>query len=193
MQITETYSNGTLPISQGGDVPSRKFADELREQSGYHRLIQVRRAVGFWWYRLLLIVIAGLISSFLAPLFLSHPRIIIGGLGAVVLLFFVVKYVDWGILLVAIFATAFFPVVLQVKSLNASAEQPLIILFFALLFVQIVFHVRKPVFPWFWSIWPWLGMLAMVSLSLICLSAIGDFFAGSFFLQPHQIRGNDLP
>jgi hypothetical protein len=37
-------------------------------------------------------------------------------------------------------------------------------------------------------------MLAMVSLGLICGSAIGDFFAGSFFLQPRQIGGfNDLP
>jgi len=37
-------------------------------------------------------------------------------------------------------------------------------------------------------------MLALVALGLICGSAVGDFFAGSFFLQPRQIGGfNDLP
>jgi O-antigen ligase len=37
-------------------------------------------------------------------------------------------------------------------------------------------------------------MLALVSLGLICGSAVGDFFAGSFFLQPRQIGGfNDMP
>jgi O-antigen ligase len=37
-------------------------------------------------------------------------------------------------------------------------------------------------------------ILALVGLGLICGSAVGDFFAGSFFLQPRQIGGfNDLP
>src|SRR2546425_722363 len=147
MQITDTFSGGVLPPTQGGDASARKFAGELRKQRRYHRLIQLRRATGFWWYRLLLIVIAGIASPFLAPLFLADPKIIIGGMGAIVLLFFVAKYADWGLLLIAIFATAFFPAVLQVKSLSASPVQPLIILLFCILVVQIVFHVREPVFP----------------------------------------------
>jgi O-antigen ligase len=169
MQITDTFSGGASPLSPGGDASARKFASELRKQRRHHRLIQLRRATGFWWYRLLLIVIAGLASPFLAPLFLASPKTIIGGMGAIVLLFFVVKYADWGLLLIAIFATAFFPAVLQVKSLSASPVQPLIILLFIILIVQTVFHVREPVFPSFWSIWPLLGIIVMAFVSQIMI------------------------
>src|SRR6266571_4966097 len=144
MQIPDTFSKSAFPLSQGGDVPARKFADELRTQRRFHCLIQVRRAVGFWWYRLLLIVIAGLISTYLTPLFLSDPKIILGGLGAIVLFFFVAKHADWGLLLVSIFATAFFPDVLQLKSLTASPLQPVIVFLFCILIVQTLFHMREP-------------------------------------------------
>ncbi len=167
MQITDTYSKGVFPPSPDGDASARKFASELRKQRIRHRLIQLSRATGFWWYRLLLIAIAGLASPFLAPLFLADPKIIIGAMGAIALLFFVVKYADWGLLLVAIFATAFFPAVLQVKSLSASPVQPLLILLFCILIVQTVFHVREPVFPSFWSIWPWLGIILLAFVSQI--------------------------
>ena len=167
MQITDSFSGGVHPPAQGGDASARKFAGELRKQRRYHRLIQLRRATGFWWYRLLLIVIAGLISPFLAPLFLANPKIVIGGLGAIVLLFYIAKYADWGLLLIAIFATAFFPAVLQVKSLSASPVQPLLIVLFCILVVQIVFHAREPVFPSFWSIWPWLGIIFLAIISQI--------------------------
>jgi O-antigen ligase len=167
MQISDTFSGGASPSLPGGDASTRKFASELRKQRRNHRLIQLRRATGFWWYRLLLIVIAGLASPFLAPLLLASPKIIIGGMGAIVLLFIVVKYADWGLLLIAIFATAFFPAVLQVKSLGASPVQPLIILLFIILIVQTAFHVREPVFPSFWSIWPWLGIIVLAFVSEI--------------------------
>ena len=186
MQITNTVSKSAFPPTQGEDASARKFAGELRKQRRYHRLIQLRRATGFWWYRLLLIIIAGLISSYLAPLFLADPKIIIGGMGAIVLLFFVAKYADWGILLIAIFATAFFPAVLQVKSLSASPEQPLIILLFSILVVQIVFHVREPVLPSFWSIWPWLGIIVLAFVSEIMIQFTWTH------LVPRKINNNPI-
>jgi O-antigen ligase len=167
MQLTNTFSGGASPPGRDGDAPARNIAGELRKQRRKHRLIQLRRATGFWWYRLLLVVIAGLASPFLAPLLLTYPKIVLGGMGAVVLLFFVVKYAEWGLLLIAIFATAFFPAVLQVKSLSASPVQPLIILLFCILIVQTVFHAREPVFPSFWSIWPWLGIILLAFVSEI--------------------------
>jgi len=147
MQITDMYPGSTFPPSPGGDAYERKFADDLRRQRRYHHFIRLRRATGFWWYRLLLIVIAGLASPFLAPLLLASPKIFFGGMGAIVLLFFVARYADWGLLLIAIFATAFFPAVLKVKSLSSSQVQPLLILLFCILVVQIVFHVREPILP----------------------------------------------
>lgn len=186
MQFTDTFSKGALPPTQGGEVSTRKFADELRKQRRYHRLILLRRATGFWWYRLLLVVIAGIASSFLAPLFLSSPKTIIGGIGAIVLLFFVAKYADWGLLLIAIFATAFFPAVLQVKSLSASPVQPLLVLLFVILIVQIVFHVRQPVFPSFWSIWPWLGIILLAFVSEIMVQFTWTH------LVPHRINTNPI-
>src|SRR5260370_6646465 len=167
MQITDTYSGSTYPPSRGADESAQKFAGDLRTQRRYYRFIRIRRAIGFWWYRLLLIVIAGLAAPFLAPLLLANPKIFLGGMGAIVLLFFVARFADWGLLLIAIFATAFFPAVLQVKSLSASPVQPLIILLFCILVVQIVFHVREPVLPSFWSIWPWLGIILLAFVSQI--------------------------
>ena len=75
MQITDTYSGGTFPPLPGGDASAQKFAVDLRKQRRYHRLIRLRRATSFWWYRLLLIVIAGLAAPFLAPLLLANPKI----------------------------------------------------------------------------------------------------------------------
>jgi O-antigen ligase len=167
MQITDSFSGGASPSLPGADASARNIAGELRKQRRTHRLIRLQRAAGFWWYRLLLIVIAGLASPFLAPLLLTYPKIVLGGMGAVVLLFFVAKYADWGLLLVAIFTTALFPAVLQVKSLSASPVQPLVILLFCLLIVQTVFHAREPVFPSFWSIWPWLGIIVLAFVSEI--------------------------
>ena len=186
MQITEAYSNGAFPSSENGNASSGKLAMELRQQHRNHRLIQLRRATGFWWYRLLLIITAGLISALLAPMFLAYPKIIIGGLGAIVLLFFVVKYVDWSILLVAIFATAFFPAVLQAKSLSASPVQPLILLVFVILLVQVIFHVREPAFPSFWSIWPWLGIILMAFVSQIMVQFTWTH------LVPRKINNNPI-
>ena len=186
MQITDIYSEGAVPSSENGNASSGKLARELRKQRRYHRLIQIRRATGFWWYRFLLIIAAGLISAILAPMFLADPKIIIGGLGAIILLFFVVKYVDWGILLVAIFATAFFPAVLQVKSLSASPVQPLIILIFVILLVQVIFHVREAAFPSFWSIWPWLGIILMAFVSEIMVQFTWTH------LVPRKINNNPI-
>src|SRR5579859_426792 len=139
MQIADTFPKGAFPPSQGGDASMQQLTEELRKQRRYHRLIQTRRAISFWWYRLLLIMIAGLVAPFLAPLLMTNPKIIFGGMAAIVVLFYVVRYVDWSILLIAICSTAFFPSVLQIKSLSASPVQPLIILVFCILFVQAVF------------------------------------------------------
>jgi O-antigen ligase len=186
MQITDTYSDGTFLPSQSGDALARRFADELRKQRRDHRFIQLRRILSFWWYRLLLILIAGIASPFLVPPLLDNPMIILGGLGAIVLLFFVAKYADWSLLLVAILATAFFPDVLQVKSLSASPMQPLTVLLICILFVQIVFHVRKPVFPSFWAIWPWLGLILLAFVSQIMVQ-----FTWTRTV-PHNLNGNPL-
>src|SRR5260370_34143030 len=116
MQITDMSTASTVPPTTSGDVSARKFANDLRRQRRYHRLIRLRRATGFWWYRLLLIVMAGLAAPFLAPPLIDSPKIFFGSMGAIVLLFFVSRYADSGLLLIAIFATAFFPAVLQMKS-----------------------------------------------------------------------------
>ncbi|HEY6287109.1 MAG TPA: O-antigen ligase family protein [Ktedonobacteraceae bacterium] len=186
MQITDTYSGGTFLPSPSGDASARKFAADLRRQHRYHRLIRLRRATGFWWYRLLLIVLAGLASPLLAPLLLASPKIFFGGMGAIVLIFFIARYADWGLLLIAIFATAFFPAVLQVKSLSASPVQPLIILLFCILVVQIVFRVREPVFPSCWSIWPWLGIILLAFVSQIMVQ-----FTWTHTV-PHKINNNPI-
>ena len=167
MQIADTFPKGAFPPSQGGGASLQKLTEELRKQRRYHRLIQIRRAISFWWYRLLLIVIAGLVAPYFAPLLMTDPKIIFGGMAAIVVLFYVVRYVDWSLLLIAICSTAFFPAVLQIKSLSASPLQPLIILLFCILFVQAVFHARKPILPAFWSIWPWLGIILMAFVSEI--------------------------
>ncbi len=186
MQITDMSTVGTFSPTTGGDESAKKFANDLRRQRRYHQLIRLRRTIGFWWYRLLLIIIAGLVSPFVAPVLIADPKIFFGGIGAIVLLFFVVSYADWGLLLIAIFSTAFFPSVLQVKSLSASPVQPLIILLFCILVVQIIFHVREPVLPSFWSIWPWLGIILLAFVSEIMVQ-----FTWTHGV-PHRINTNPI-
>src|SRR5690349_9955283 len=114
MQITNNISESGIPSQSGIPV---NLEDQLHRNHRRHKRIQFGRSVRFWWYRIALILLAGIIVAFLSTYVLTIGKIIIGALVAMVAIFFAIRKVQFGLLLVAILATAFFPVAFSIKSL----------------------------------------------------------------------------
>ncbi len=184
MQITDTFSQGGVPPSQGGNAVD--IADQLLRQRRQHKRIQLLRSVRFWWYRILLVVLGGLIIAFLSPSVLSIWKIIIGGLVAAVAVFLAVRRVEFGILMVSILGTAFFPIAFSIKSLNVYPAVPFLPLLFSVVLIQTAFRVRKPVFPSFWVIWPLLGLVVLAIVSNIVVQLTWSHTV------PHKIINNPV-
>jgi len=174
MQITNTFRNGAFPPSQGGGAPTPDVAGQIRKQRRYHNLIHLRRTLGLWWYRILLILLvsylAGQLGTILAPLILTNPKlliVVVGIVPAVVLVYWIVKRVEFGLLVTAVSATAFFPTILSIKSLSLAPSPLLLLLLFSVVLVVSAFHARKPVWPSFYALWPVLGLIVLAFVSQI--------------------------
>jgi O-antigen ligase len=184
MQTTDTFSQGGFPPSEGGNAVD--IADQLYRRRRQHKRIQLLRSVRFWWYRILLIVLGGLIIAFLSPSVLDIWKIIIGVLVAAVAVFLAVRRVEFGLLMVSILGTAFFPVAFSIKSLNVYPAVPFLPLLFSVVLIQTAFRVRKPVFPSFRVIWPMLGLIVLTIVSNIIVQLTWTHTV------PHKVINNPV-
>ncbi len=165
MQITDTFSKGGVPPSPGGI--SANIVDELRRHHSRHKRTQLMRSVRFWWYRIALIVLGGLLVAFFSPYVLTSWKVILGVLVAMVAAFLAVRRVEFGLLMVAILATALFSIAFSIKSLNLYPAIPFLAFLFSVIMIQTAFRVRKPVFPSFRVVWPLIGLIVMSIVSNI--------------------------
>src|SRR5437879_4383017 len=145
------------------------LAGQLHQQRMRHRRILQRRALSFWWPRVLTIILASVVAAILGQFVLAFPKPILVGIAAVVLIFFMVKRTDFGLLATAISATAFFPQAFQIKSLEVFPVLPLLVLLFFTVIVQASFRVREFVWPSFWAIWPQYGLIVVAIVSTIMI------------------------
>ena len=162
------------------------LADQLHRNHRHHKRIQLGRSVGFWWYRIALIVLGGMLVAFLSPYVLTIGKIILGVFVAMVAIFLAVRWVQFGLLMVAILATAFFPIAFSIKSLNVYPAIPFLALLFTVIMIQTAFRVRRPVFPSFWVIWPLIGLIVMSIVSNIIVQVVWTHTV------PHKVINNPV-
>jgi hypothetical protein len=183
MQIT---SNNAFPPSTGGgnlDIASQLLAQKVR-----HTHILRQRALGFWWYRILFIVLTVMLAGVSGFFLNGYPFFLIPFAVILVLpvVFWLGKNPEFAFLIAAIVTTAIAPKVLTLKSLDIFPSLPILILIFCVLGVQVAFHVRRAVFPSFWVLWPSIGLLVMALVSDIMTQLTWTHGV------PHKINGNPI-
>src|SRR2546421_3127137 len=165
MQFVEPFSGAGLPPSAGGNSP--EVAAQLRRLRRHHKLIQLSRSIRFWWYRLLLVILAGLLAGEFEPFVLGIGKYIVVVAIALVVVFLAIRRVHFGVFLTAMLATPFFQFALSIKSLSLYPSIPLVLVLFATAMILVAFRVRKPIFPSFWVIWPLFALTLMAIVSNI--------------------------
>src|SRR6266487_2206902 len=175
MQITNTFGKGAFPPSPGGGPPAPDIARQVSQQRSYYQRVHFQRSLRFWWFRVLLIVLAvalavtlGYVYSLLpvASIFTSYKYVLVGAI-AFPLLVFLVKRIDIALLLLAISATPFLPQAFMLKSLAVYPCILVVFFLFCVLLVQVSFHVRKAFLPSLWVLWPYIGMIILAIISTI--------------------------
>ncbi|MGH2497639.1 MAG: O-antigen ligase family protein, partial [Ktedonobacteraceae bacterium] len=140
-----------------------------RQARRHYRFLHFRRSFRFWWYRALIVILGTVLAIELGPLLLDFPKEIFGGAAALVLLFWAIRRMEFGLILLAICATAFSPKALGLKSIDVYPVEILALLLLFVIVAQVVFHVRKFTVPSFWTIWPQLGLISLAIVSEIMI------------------------
>lgn len=166
MQSANIFPQGSSTID---------IAEQLRLQKVRHQRTLRGRALKFWWPRILTIFLAALLAGILGQFVLTFPKPILVGIVAVAVIFLMVRYTAFGLVAMAISATAFFPMAFQIKSLEVFPILPLLILIFFTVIVQAAFRVHEFVWPSFWAVWPQYGLIvcAIVSSIMIQVTWVG--------------------
>jgi O-antigen ligase len=177
MQISDTFPKGVFPPPPGGNTPS--IADQLLHQQMLHRRIYLDRAVRLWWYRILLIILAGIVASVtgwailtlgqanLGQAILKGALIVVVGCVASILIFLAIRRLEFGLLLLTAVTTVFLPQLASIKSLAIFPSLPLLLILFVALVVQVAFRARERIFPSFWAIWPQIGLVVIAIISTV--------------------------
>jgi hypothetical protein len=171
MQISNSLG-GAFPPSQGGGVPSPDLDSQIQAQRSYHQRILRSRAIHYWWFRILLLILAAVVANILAPfavgpLALSIFKYLAFGGVAIIVLYWCVRSLKVGMFLLALMAVPLFSVSVSIKSLQLEACIPIMIVLFCALLVQSAFHVRKPFLPPLQALWPYIGMVVLAIASVI--------------------------
>lgn len=189
MQITDNFATKAFPSSRGGNAPD--LASQLSRQQATHRRILRSRALQFWWYRILLValgVIVAVILGEVSTLFTSviYVLAIFGAILAIPLLIWIIRKPLFSFVLFSVTTTAFFGKLFSVKALQVFPMMPLIILLFFTLLIQAAFHIRKPILPSFWAIWPQIGLIILAFVSTIMVQLTWTHGV------PHKINSNPI-
>ncbi len=165
MQVSGTSLKDGFPSPGGGN--SSDIAAQLRVVRARQKRTLLLRSIGFWWYRILLVILAGLLAAAFEPSILDIWKYAIVAVLALIALFWLIRRVEFGLFMIAMVATPFFQFAIPIKSLNLYPSILLTPVLFAVVMIQVAFRVRKPIFPSFWVIWPLLGLILMAIISNI--------------------------
>ncbi len=189
MRITDNVSHTALPPLQGGGAPD--IAGQLRRQQEEHTRVLRKRAIEFWWYRIVLVVLAVVVAAILGEVstVLPSPTYSLAFFGAalgILIVVWVVRRPQFGFVLFALVCTAFFGKLFEIKALYIYPMMPMILVLFFGLLVQTAFHVRKPILPSFWAIWPHIGLIVLALVSTIMIQLTWTHGV------PHKINSNPI-
>lgn len=168
MQIADTHTKGGFPPSRGGGISSVDIASQLRQQQERQNRILRWRAYATWWFPVFLIILGSALAITLAAtLGTTYPLPLFAGFLGLPVFFFLIKRVDFSLLLLAAGTSAVAPKLLTLKSADIYPCQLLIAVLFCVLLVQAAFRTRQITLPPFRAIWPLLGMFVLAIVSNI--------------------------
>ena len=164
---------GPLPPRSRGESPP-DLTGLLREQRRYHALLNWQRTAGFWWPRLLLVLLGGCAAGILGYFLPLYPKDVLGGIGGIALVIWAARRLEIGLILLCFFASPFVPKAFSLHSLDVYPVELLLVLLAGVVLVQAAFRVRRFVWPSLAVSWPLLGLilLALASSVLIQLTWI---------------------
>jgi len=186
MHIANSFPDNAFSPSQGRNAPPPEVAAAFRRQRQRYGLLHFRRSLRFWWYRILLVLLGTVAAVVLGPLLFTFPKEIIGGAAVLVLFFWAIRRLEFGLVFLAILTTAFSPKAVSLKSVDIYPVEILAVMLFAAILVQSAFHIRKYTFPSFWTIWPQLGLISLAVISEIMIQVTW------IPLVPHKLNTTPL-
>ncbi|HEV7128196.1 MAG TPA: O-antigen ligase family protein [Ktedonobacterales bacterium] len=132
-------------------------------------LVYFRRTLGFWWYRVLLVALAGCLAGVLGVFVLTFPKPVLGAVAMLIPTFWAIRRLEFGLVALGILATPLLPTAFSVKSLDIYPAEPLFALLIVVIAVQTAFRTRAFVWPSFQSIWPLLGLIVLAVASTLAI------------------------
>src|SRR2546421_185528 len=170
MQITDTFSNGGLPPSSGGGAFLPDIASQLLQQQWRHKCLVRWRAFVSWGHPVVRTILGSAIAiSLSATLRTTSPLPIFAAFMGFPVFFFLIKRVDFSVLLLAAGTTAIAPKLVTLKSADIYACQILIAVLFCTLLVQAAFRTHKISLPPLRAIWPQLGLFILAIISNVMI------------------------
>jgi O-antigen ligase len=153
----------------GLDAPSGTLADEWLAMRRRYRKIHLRRAVGFWWYRILLVLLGGCIAVAVGEIAMIQWKVLIAVLLVPPVIFLMIRRLEVGLVLLGIAASPLFPPAFSVKSVSIYPVELALALLLATITVLAAFRVRDFVWPSLWAIWPQIGLITLAIISEIMI------------------------
>lgn len=165
MEIIGRARSGSTPPSPGTDASTRTFADELLALRQRYRRLSLRRSLTFWWYRILLVVLGGLIAAALGEIAMLQWKILLAALLVPPIVFLMTKRLEVGLVLLGVAVSPLVPPAFSVKSVDIYPSEATLVLLLATITVLAAFRVRPFVWPSLWAIWPQIGLITLAVIS----------------------------
>ena len=141
------------------------IAEQFRALRRRYRRMDARRALGVWWYRVLLVVLGGCLAAILGEVVVFQWKIVLAVVLAPLIVFLMMRRLEVGLVLMGAAAAPLFPPVVAVKSVNIYPAEAALGLLLVAIIVLAACRVRVFVWPSLWAIWPQIGLIALAIIS----------------------------
>lgn len=130
-----------------------------------YRWIYLHRTLGFWWWRIGLVVVGGCAGAVLGQIAMLDWKIAAAALIAPVVVFFMLRRLEVGLVFLGIAASPLTPPAFTVKSLTIYPVELALALLLVTVAVLAAYRLRTFVWPSLWAIWPQIGLIALAIIA----------------------------
>jgi O-antigen ligase len=169
MEIIGSVGSDPNSPSLAASNSTGTFADELLALRRRHRKLSLRRSLGFWWYRILLVVLGGLFAAALGEIAMLQWKILLAALLVPPVVFLMTKRLEVGLVLLGVAISPLVPAAFAVKSVAVYPSEAMLALLLATITTFAAFQVRPIVWPSLWAIWPQIGLITLAVISEIMI------------------------
>lgn len=165
MQIMGRLRAFSAILALGMGTPPRAASSEMRTIQRRYRWIHLRRALGFWWWRVLLVVLGGCVGAALGQVAMVQWKVVIAALLVPVVVFFMLRRLEVGLVFLGMAAAPLAPPAFTIKSLTIYPAELVLALLFATIVVLAAYRVRTFTWPSLWAIWPQIALIALAIIA----------------------------